>query len=26
MQELLAGLTGSGNPNLAARVTRQIPA
>jgi len=26
MQELLAGLTGGGNPNLAARVTRQIPA
>ena len=26
MQELLAGLTGGGNPNLAARVTRSIPA
>ena len=26
MQELLAGLTGSGNPVLAGRVTRQIPA
>jgi hypothetical protein len=26
MQELLAGLTGGGNPNLSARVTRQIPA
>ena len=26
MQELLAGLTGSGNPILAGRVTRQIPA
>jgi hypothetical protein len=25
MQELLAGLTGGGNANLAARVTRQIP-
>ena len=26
MQELLAGLTGGGNPNLSARVTRSIPA
>ena len=26
MQELLAGLTGGGQPNLAARVTRSIPA
>lgn len=26
MQQLLAGLTGSGNPNLAARVVRQVPA
>jgi hypothetical protein len=26
MQELLAGLTGAGNPVLAGRVTRQIPA
>lgn len=26
MQELLAGLTGSGNPVLSGRVTRQIPA
>ena len=26
MQELLAGLTGGGSPNLSARVTRQIPA
>ena len=26
MQELLAGLTGGGRPNLSARVTRQIPA
>ena len=26
MQQLLAGLTGSGNPNLSSRVVRQIPA
>jgi len=26
MQELLAGLTGGGDPNLSARITRQIPA
>jgi predicted kinase len=26
MQQLLAGLTGSGNPVLAGRVVRQVPA